>query len=345
MAPLLSVVIPGYNRPGPLKATLRSVADAAAPLPPGGVEVLLVDDGSAPPLEVQLAGFDPGIAFTILRQANTGSIAARQHGLARATGDYVQFLDSDDLVHPEKFVRQLAAQRSTDADVSYVDASEAAPGADHRATEFRPVQVFRPASDPADFFFRVQPPPHSPLYRRGYLLPTLTAPRVSARRAMDPAGDVWLYYNLATLPARIVKVDGPFAATGLHAEERFSRHWENLALAALLVAEAFMQATAADAGAGAVAARRVAGEVAFDSWRRLPWDFSPAYQARLLDVWRRSPRDPHAVLGGRFFSALARLLGPVFTARFIRRLRGARYAACRTLPADEFDRRLAAALS
>lgn len=349
--PLLSVVIPGYNRPTPLKATLRSVADAAARLPAGAVETILVDDGSTPPLAEQLAGFDAGLSIKYLRQANSGSIVARLHGLAHAAGEFVQFLDSDDLVHPEKFARQLAAQQAGGADISYCDVAEASPGPDHRAVDFRPTATLRAASAPAEVFLRVQPVPHSPIYRRGYLLTSLTAPLVPACRAMDPAGDIWLYYNLAARPARFVKVDGPFAAIGVHADERFSRHWEKLAIAALLVAEAFMAApsttvpSAPEASDSFTAARRVAGEVAFDSWRRLPWDFSPTFQRRLLAVWRRSPRGPVAALGGRGFAVLARALGPVSAAWMLRRLRGGRYAACATLPPGEFDRLLAAASS
>ena len=76
-------------------------------------------------------------------------------------------------------------------------------------------------------------PRWNPLYRRAYLLSPLATPVVPGERRFDPAGDVWLYYNLCTNPARIHKVDAPLAAAGVHTEQRYSHHWEKLGVAAL----------------------------------------------------------------------------------------------------------------
>jgi len=146
---------------------------------------------------------------------------------------------------------------------------------------------------------------------------------------MDPSGDIWLYYNLAPFPARVAKINAPLTAIGPHAELRYSGHWEKLAAASLLIAEAFQRACPADPAT--LGARQAVGTVAFRSWRRLPYDFHPGYQRRLLDLWHRAPRGPLAELGGGGFLLLARLLGPVAAARLLRRLRGHPYANCRTL--------------
>lgn len=331
--PTLTVIIPGFNRVEPLKYTLRSVA-AAARVFREPVEILLVDDGSGPPLSEQLAGFATGHTITHLHQINAGSIVARRHGLDRAAGDYVLFLDSDDLVHPEKFQRQIAAMRATSADVSYSDMARASLGPDHSAA-YTPAEQLADSSAPADFYLRVQPVPHGPIYRRNYLLHALSTLIVPALRAMDPVGDVWLYYNLAPHPARIVKVSAPLTAIGPHEEDRYSRHWEKLGLAALQVAEAFVVNCLATPAT--LAARIQVGESAFNSWRRLPRRFHADYERRALDIWRRSPRGPLARLGGPLFQSLARVFGAA-VAGHILRLRNPVYAHVHSLDEDAYRR-------
>ncbi len=331
MNPTLSVVIPGYNRPEPLKFTLRSAARAIARLGEPA-EILLVDDGSTPALAEQLAGFDAGQPVTHLRQANQGSIVARLTGLAAAQGEFVHFLDSDDLVHPEKYVAQIAAHRSTGAEVTYDDLATAELGPDYEVAAFQPAQVLPTAPTPARLYLELQPAPHAPLYRRAYLQAALAQLLVPPRRAMDPAGDVWLYYNLAVNPARIAKVFGAHTAAGPHAESRYSQQWERLGVAALLVMEAFARACPADAAGRA--AHAAAGEAAFRSWRGLPRGFHAPYARRMLALWRRAPRGSLARLGSDSFVRLSRLLGPEAAARLVRLVRARPYAAVRTLAPD-----------
>jgi glycosyltransferase involved in cell wall biosynthesis len=299
-----SVVIPGYNRAEPLKYTLRSAARAAAAAP-GRTEVILVDDGSVPPLAEQLAGFDAGVALTHRRQENQGSIVARLAGLAAAAGTYVLFLDSDDLVAPEKLARQVAAMEAARADVSYADMGAACLGPSYSTAGFAPAEVLPATAEPGVLFLRLQPAPHNPLYRRSYLAAALAEPLVAPERAMDPAGDVWLYYNLAAFPAAITKVAGALSANGPHNEERYSRHWEKL------------------------------GAAAFRSWRGLPRGFSRELAGRLLDVYRRAPRASVRDLGPPAFAALAALVGPVAAGRLLRVLRPRPYAQSRTLTDPE----------
>jgi len=339
MSPVFSIVIPGFNRPGPLKYTLRSAAAAAARLPAGDVEIVLVDDGSSPPLVEQLAGFDASHAIIHLRQRNQGSIVARLAGFSAARGDFVLFLDSDDLIHPDKLVLHLQAARRETADITYDDMADAKLGPDFSAV-FQAGTRLGAAANTHDLLLRVQPPPHGPIFRRDFLQRALAgpAPLVPPDRRVDAAGDVWLYYNLITFPARIAKVDAPLTAIGPHEETRYSVHWEKLGAASLRVAEAFQQACSETEVT--LPARRAVGEVAFLSWRRLPHDFHPAYSARLLRVWRRSPKGPVSALGGGGFSMLARLVGPVVAGAILRRLRGNSYATCRTLDDEALGRLL-----
>lgn len=101
--PLVSVVIPAYNRLQTLPATLASVwAQAYAPL-----EVIVVDDGSTDGTQAYLAGqADPRLR--VITQANGGPALARNAGIVAAQGDYVRFLDSDDILHPTAIARAVA---------------------------------------------------------------------------------------------------------------------------------------------------------------------------------------------------------------------------------------------
>lgn len=102
-APRVSVVIPAYNC-GPLAA--EAVASALAQTAPPA-EVIVVDDGSTDDTAGHLAGFGPPVR--VVRQPNGGVAAARNRGVAEAAGDWVGFLDADDVWHPRKLEVQLAA--------------------------------------------------------------------------------------------------------------------------------------------------------------------------------------------------------------------------------------------
>jgi glycosyltransferase involved in cell wall biosynthesis len=88
---LFSVVIPVYNREHLIGQTLRSVFRQERP----GLEVLVVDDGSTDGTMEVLSSF--GDRIRVLRQENKGPGAARNRGIKEARGDYIAFLDSDDL--------------------------------------------------------------------------------------------------------------------------------------------------------------------------------------------------------------------------------------------------------
>jgi glycosyltransferase involved in cell wall biosynthesis len=117
--PLVSVVIPVYNRGAAVCATLDSALDQT--LPPEQVEVIVVDDGStdATP-EVLRAAYASHARVRLLRQDNGGVAAARNSGLRAARGDFIAFLDHDDRWLPAKLEQQLRAfQHNPRAGVVY----------------------------------------------------------------------------------------------------------------------------------------------------------------------------------------------------------------------------------
>jgi glycosyltransferase involved in cell wall biosynthesis len=114
----VSTIIPVFNRPDLVRDAVASVlAQSYRP-----VEVILVDDGSTddtPEVLQGLAGQHPGVV-KVVRQPNRGVGLAREAGRTVASGEFIQYLDSDDVLHPLKFARQVAALRQTPhADVSY----------------------------------------------------------------------------------------------------------------------------------------------------------------------------------------------------------------------------------
>ena len=99
--PAVSVIIPTYNRSGYLVQAVESVLNQTF----GDLEVVVVDDGSTDDTARVLRSLnDPRVKP--IHQANAGRSAARNRGFAESSGQYIVFLDDDDLFLPEKLERQ-----------------------------------------------------------------------------------------------------------------------------------------------------------------------------------------------------------------------------------------------
>jgi GT2 family glycosyltransferase len=92
-APRFSIVIPTYNRPEQLAVCLQ--ACARLEYPRDRVEVIVVDDGGARPVDEIVASFHGKLTLKLLRQENTGPAAARNRGAAEAGGEFLAFTDDD----------------------------------------------------------------------------------------------------------------------------------------------------------------------------------------------------------------------------------------------------------
>lgn len=96
----ISVIIPVYNRSDTLPHAVASVHAQSLP----AREIIIVDDGSSPPVDPNVFSHP---RIRILRQSvNVGAAAARQAGIEAASGEFVAFLDSDDVWAPDKLARQ-----------------------------------------------------------------------------------------------------------------------------------------------------------------------------------------------------------------------------------------------
>lgn len=113
MSGTVSVIIPAYNRAGMIGQAIECLLRQT--LPPH--EVIVVDDGSTDDTVRVARGF--GSRVTVLEQANAGPGAARNRGLAAATGDFIQFFDSDDLCTSDKLAVQVRALADSGADLAY----------------------------------------------------------------------------------------------------------------------------------------------------------------------------------------------------------------------------------
>jgi glycosyltransferase involved in cell wall biosynthesis len=135
MATSATVVIATYNHARVLPQALDSALGQTWP----GVRVVVVDDGSTDETPAVLREY--GARIVALRQDNRGLPAARNAGLAVAAGEYVAFLDADDVLAPTKLERQAAILDAdpgigwTYCDVRIVD--EAAGHAELASERFR----------------------------------------------------------------------------------------------------------------------------------------------------------------------------------------------------------------
>lgn len=109
MNPLVSVVIPTYNRERYLPEAIVSVLSQTY----RPIELIIIDDGSDDQTAQVIARLDmsavPAIPVKYVQQENSGIGAARNRGVALANGTLLAFLDSDDLWTLDKLVWQVAA--------------------------------------------------------------------------------------------------------------------------------------------------------------------------------------------------------------------------------------------
>ena len=112
---LVSVIIPTYNRPNYLREAVNSVFAQTYPF----IEILVIDDGSSEGGALTKSALKPYLSpdslssrlpkVTYLYQKNGGLVSAVNRGLALARGEYIQRLDDDDRLLPEKIARSVNA--------------------------------------------------------------------------------------------------------------------------------------------------------------------------------------------------------------------------------------------
>lgn len=110
MKPLVSILIPAYNAEKLIGYTLQSAIAQTWPRK----EIIVVDDGSTDGTAELVRQF-ASKGVTLYSTKNQGVSAAENYAIQLSRGDYIQFLDADDLLTPDKIERQLAALREGDS--------------------------------------------------------------------------------------------------------------------------------------------------------------------------------------------------------------------------------------
>ncbi len=114
---IVSVVMPAYNAEKTIKESVDSVLAQTFT----DFELIITDDCSSdktPAIYAGLVASDPRIRV-LRNEANKGVAAARNKGVAEARGEWIAFLDSDDLWRPDKLEKHMAFIKKTGADISY----------------------------------------------------------------------------------------------------------------------------------------------------------------------------------------------------------------------------------
>ncbi len=102
--PLVSILIPAYNAEQWISESLRSaITQTWEPK-----EIIVVDDGSTDGT-LEVLGRFACDQLTVVSQKNQGAAAARNNALSLSKGDYIQYLDADDVIAPDKIAKQMEA--------------------------------------------------------------------------------------------------------------------------------------------------------------------------------------------------------------------------------------------
>ena len=148
MKPFVSILIPAYNAESWIADTIRSAIGQTWPYK----EIIVVDDGSTDgtlELAQRLAGKD----VRVVTKENQGAAAARNYAFNLCQGDYIQWLDADDLLAPDKIERQLSGLGGVDCKRTLLSSSWAYFRYRPRRAQFVPTSLWQDLS-PVEWLLR-----------------------------------------------------------------------------------------------------------------------------------------------------------------------------------------------
>lgn len=148
MAPVVSVIIPVFNRCDIVSAAISSVLGQSFT----DLEVIVVDDGSTDDIEGTIARFSADDRIRLIRQRNGGVSSARNLGIDAARGRLIAFLDSDDTWMPEKLERQIAATEPFSQSGPVLVTAQSRVMA-NGYSRILPERLLRHDEDPAEFLY------------------------------------------------------------------------------------------------------------------------------------------------------------------------------------------------
>lgn len=116
--PLVSIIIPAYNAESYIDDAIRSVLDQTYP----NLEIIVVDDGSSDSTQARVAAYAPRVHCVRRAQRSGTPSVPRNIGMHHSTGEYVAFLDADDMFPPGRIERQTKFLAShPDVELAFTD--------------------------------------------------------------------------------------------------------------------------------------------------------------------------------------------------------------------------------
>lgn len=120
-APLVSVIVPTFNRPQTLEETIKSILSQTY----SNVEIIVINDAGSN-IEDLISSLNSRGTITYIRHdRNRGLAAARNTGIKASRGKYIAYLDDDDVYYPDHVSTLVDSLKSNNAKVAYTDAYRA----------------------------------------------------------------------------------------------------------------------------------------------------------------------------------------------------------------------------
>jgi glycosyltransferase involved in cell wall biosynthesis len=172
MRPLVSILIPAYNAEDWIAETIQSAISQTWPQK----EIIVIDDGSKD-RTAEMARQFASKQVLVVSQENQGAAATRNHALRLSQGDYVQYLDADDLISPDKIEAQIASLQESDGKRTLLSSAWASFNYRPRRAKFIPTPLWQDLS-PAEWLCR----------KLAYNLHMQTATWLTSRELSEAAG-------------------------------------------------------------------------------------------------------------------------------------------------------------
>jgi len=144
----VSILIPAYNSERWIADTVKSAVHQSWP----NKEIIIVDDGSSDNTLSILRQFESS-SVNVVSQSNKGACAARNKALSYAQGDYIQWLDADDLLAPDKIYLQMKQADSGNASSTFLTSSFAKFFSYWQCAKFVPNSLWQDL-EPTEWLFR-----------------------------------------------------------------------------------------------------------------------------------------------------------------------------------------------
>lgn len=148
MKPLVSILIPAYNAENWVEEAIQSALAQTWPRK----EIIVVDDGSSDRTAMVARQFASKQVLVVSKE-NQGAAAARNHALRLSQGDYIQWLDADDILAPDKVEAQIAFSHEAESKRILLSSSWASFNYRLRQAKFTPTPLWQDFS-PVEWLLR-----------------------------------------------------------------------------------------------------------------------------------------------------------------------------------------------